>query len=99
MITTDTAKCVQIGAINSMHETSDTSKEILEEIKKHTALIEQIYESSMGAFVQTTRLYDIFVASATEMPTKDIVALLDDHEKGNIHTAGPVIKEFGKGYE
>lgn len=80
-----------------MHE-SDKDP-VLEELRKQTEVLERIYDAQMSTFVQVTRLYDVFVSSATGGDQEDLVNLMDNHEKGIIHTAPPVIKEFGAAYE
>ena len=80
-----------------MHE-SDKDP-ILEELKKQTEILERIYDAVMSNFVQTTRLYDVFAASATGADESQIVALLGNHEQGLIDTAPPVIKDFGNALE
>jgi len=76
-----------------MHE-SDKDP-ILEELEKQTRILEMIYEAQMSTFVQTTRLYDVFAASATGASEEAIVDLLTAHENGDIDTSTPVIRKFG----
>lgn len=79
-----------------MHE-SDKDP-VLEELRKQTEVLERIYDAQMSTFVQVTRLYDVFVASATGGDDEYLERLLEDHRNGVIHTAPPVVKTFGEGY-
>lgn len=79
-----------------MHESVDYNKEILDALRHQNELLEKMYDAQMSMFVQITRLYDVFAASATGASEEDVVALLGNHEQGLIDTAPPVIREFGQ---
>lgn len=75
-----------------MHESNKDP--ILDELVKQTELLERIYDAQMSTFVQITRLYDLFAATATGAGEEAVVELLNSHEKGIVDTSVPTIKEF-----
>lgn len=68
-------------------------------MQRQSELLEQIYESQMGTFVQITRLYDVFAAVGAGATEDAVSALIAAHADGDIDTAPPFIKSWAEGMD